>query len=400
MTSTALQTSLERPSMEVAGVRIYATRDGDRVTGRVEFPYQCYGRSSVPIDYRSARPSEPRTSVCATPPPYRLFLLKQWEHLCRENPGSTRAEMAERVKVVAKVAGRKCSLRSLEAWSQKYAFNGAYGLCDQYTPRPRKTITLTSELAAQAVQVAAWWAFRIGNVDAIDSKVMHTAAVLCLRASAPACLSSIDRYYSWPCDRRKMPFKSFARWAKYDFDKWLLRAADIHDQATNSTSLAYGDGNFQHPHDAFADHPVPLQDAARLSIDQITALPPPTKTRIRDARDRGTRQAIERGSKPLREDPVVAMLAPLEDSYRVMLMRASFKDRDAVAQAIATLPIWWPLVDLPAGTRERINRVTFIKPSDRRPGDDVKVARAKVQMFLSELKEARRATHDRLPIAL
>lgn len=73
----------------------------------------------------------------------------------------------------------------------------------------------------------------------------------------------------------------------------------------------------------------------------------------------------------------------------VMLIRASFKDRDAVDEAVATLPIWWPLIALPAETRERIDRVTNIPLSQRRKGDEPKIARAKVQMFLSELKALR-----------
>lgn len=38
-----------------------------------------------------------------------------------------------------------------------------------------------------------------------------------------------------------------------------------------------------------------------------------------------------------------------------MLLRASFKDRDAVAEAEATLPIWWDAVSLPAEVRAKID---------------------------------------------
>jgi len=42
------------------GLQIVAQCDGDRVTGRVEFP-EVYDRKPVPIDYRSRRP-EPALS--------------------------------------------------------------------------------------------------------------------------------------------------------------------------------------------------------------------------------------------------------------------------------------------------------------------------------------------------
>ena len=54
------------PDMEFARVKIFATRDGDRVTGRVEFPYEVCGRTSIPIDYRSKRPDptqQPQSST-------------------------------------------------------------------------------------------------------------------------------------------------------------------------------------------------------------------------------------------------------------------------------------------------------------------------------------------------
>ena len=52
--------------MVFARVKVFASRDGDRVTGRVEFPYQVCGRSQIPIDYRSKRPDttiNPQSSI-------------------------------------------------------------------------------------------------------------------------------------------------------------------------------------------------------------------------------------------------------------------------------------------------------------------------------------------------
>lgn len=394
MTSTALQTSLEHPSIELAGVKIYAVRDGEYVSGRVEFPYTVYGRDRIIIEYQSARPTEPRhhqTNVSENKARQRLDLVNEWQRRCQNRGKLTRLHVAQLVCMDAKI---DCSPRSLQMWAKKFREEGESGLIENYTPAPRKQLKLAGELASQAVQIAAWWAFRIGNIDAIDSKVMHVAAALLGRATMPSILSTIDRYYSWPCDRRKMPFKSLSRWAKYDFDKWLLRAADMQGRDGDGAVVvdpAYMDGNFQHPHEEFTARPVPLLDPVRRLPDSIeSSLPPSTKTRARDARDRGVRQAIECGSKPLRDDPVVAILAPLDDAYRNMLIRASFKDADARAQAVATLPIWWPLVALPDAARERIDRVTNIPLSERRKGDEPKIARAKVQMFLSELRSARK----------
>lgn len=397
MTSTALQTPLERPWLDIAGVKIFATREGDQVSGSVEFPYRAYARSSVEIYYRSARPDAAsiynrQSTIENSKARARLDLVNLWMQHCEEFPEVNRLECA---KDICRAAPIKCTPRSLQIWAKKFREEGEQGLVENYTPRPRKQLALTGELASQAVQVAAWWAFRIGNIDTIDTPVMHTAAALCGRASLAAILSSIDRYYSWPCDRRKMPFKPFARWARYDFDKWLLRAADLQTKEAGCTVVdpAYLEGNYQHPHGEFTNEPVPLMDPAdHRSVPGclVSSLPPASKTRARDARDRRTRQALERGSKPLRDDPVVSVLAPLDDLYRGMLLRASFKDRDAIAEAVATLPIWWTLVALPAETRERIDRVTFIRPSEKRPGDDAKMARAKVQMFLSELKLLRK----------
>jgi hypothetical protein len=395
-------------------VKIFADRDGDQVTGRVDFPYNVYGRSSVPIHYRSARPGEPRTSVRADSltgrARARLDLVNHWNSACDRFPAITRLQHAENI---CKSAPIKCSPRSLQAWATKFRLEGVQGLIENYTPAPRKKLSLTAEIAAQAVQTCAWWAFRIGNVDAIDSKMMHAAAALCSaspfdkggtdrpgreigRGVVGPILAAIDRYYSWLCDRRKMPFKPFARWAKYDYDRWLLRAADLQVRQGGTTAIdpAYRDGNFQHPHAAFTDHPVPLWNPVASVPDGLAAsLPPAPRTRARDTRDRATVQAIAARSGPrtsVRADSIEAILGPLDDAWRSMLLRASFKDSDAVAQAVATLPIWWPLIDLPAQARERIDRATFIRPSERRPGDDAKLARAKVQMLIAELRSLRK----------
>ena len=43
--------------IESCGLCIFAARDSDRVTGRVEFPYESNGLVQYPIDYHSRRPN-------------------------------------------------------------------------------------------------------------------------------------------------------------------------------------------------------------------------------------------------------------------------------------------------------------------------------------------------------
>jgi hypothetical protein len=39
------QSTIDNPALEFAGLKVFAARDGDRVTGRVEFPYPVGGRT-------------------------------------------------------------------------------------------------------------------------------------------------------------------------------------------------------------------------------------------------------------------------------------------------------------------------------------------------------------------
>ena len=50
-----IPSSSERPAIEFCRLKILAVRNRDRVTGRVEFPYEVSGRTHVPIDYCSVR---------------------------------------------------------------------------------------------------------------------------------------------------------------------------------------------------------------------------------------------------------------------------------------------------------------------------------------------------------
>ena len=105
--------------------------------------------------------------------------------------------------------------------------------------------------------VCAWWAFRIGNVDDIDRKMMHAAVEHLIRPGYQVAdlLATIDCYYSWQCDRARFSFKPFARWARYDSPvPWLYRACDEND--------------YRRGLDTMGNQRVPLQSPATVrSLD-------------------------------------------------------------------------------------------------------------------------------------
>ncbi len=183
--STAVQTSIERPSIELAGVRIFASRDGDRVTGYALFPYPIGGGRSVPIAYRNAARSEISNLKSASDTfdsgSARLSLVTRWRELCSQNPKASRRTLANRI---ADSASIRCSPRSLQLWARKLDTEGPAGLCDRYVPAPPAVLSLDSQTASDAVLACAWWSFRIANADRIDTPMMHSAAGL-LRPSSP-----------------------------------------------------------------------------------------------------------------------------------------------------------------------------------------------------------------------
>ena len=122
--SAAVQTPIERPSIDLAGVRIFASRDGDRVTGYALFPYPIGARTSVPIAYRNAPGSE-ISNPQSTPGPFdnrqstidnqaqtRLALVEEWRAACQMYPDIAKRMHAERVACGASI---RCSPRSLHA---------------------------------------------------------------------------------------------------------------------------------------------------------------------------------------------------------------------------------------------------------------------------------------------
>jgi hypothetical protein len=364
--STAIQTPIERPSIELASVRIFASRDGDRVTGRVEFPYSVGGRTSVVILYRNRAP-EPRPSgsgpfdirhsMIDNQAEARLSLVTRWCELCEQNPKTSRISLANQVSDSASI---KCSPRSLQAWSRKLDIEGPAGLCDRYAPAPSAVLSLDPQTASDAVLICAWWCFRIGNADRIDTPMMHSAASLLrpssLHPSVPSSLpiadvlASIDCLYSWPCDRQRFPFKPFARWARYDFETWLFRACDKNDYRRECSTTAPGS--------------VPLRSPQTIRWPDI----PDPRSRKRDVYDHATRAAIHnlksstlepsnasslRPSAPSSPHPLVTWLQSLDPRWRGFFLRVAKGDRHAKFELIATLRLWWD--GLPGAVRRDID---------------------------------------------
>ena len=222
-----MATSTDQPFIDFCGVRVFAAREGTRVRGRVEFPD---GRSTVPMDYTSRRAdASPRSKLIDkmdARASHRLSCLDKWERLVRENPEVPRTTLCARV-------GREegVSVRTLQLWKRRHDAHGPDGLRDGYVAAPPSVLSMTADRAFDCVHWCAWWAFRVGNLGVIDNKAMVAAS--CVLAtdgvSLADALVAVDCYFAWPCDRSRYPFKPLARWARYEFPKWLIRACHRED---------------------------------------------------------------------------------------------------------------------------------------------------------------------------
>lgn len=381
--STALQTPLEPPSRAAraapaivlpGNVVIYAVRDGDRITGCVEFPYEVGGRTSVPIDYVNAGPL-PKDISPATldaKASARLALVNQWRKLCSEKPQLPRAGLAN---LVASKATIRCSVRSLQLWSKKLDADGPLALSDQYAPAPRKVLSLDSKRASDAVSMCAWWAFRIGDVEKIDAVMMHHADQA-LRSSLylSDVLAAIDCYYAWPTDRAKFPFKPFARWCRYDVLTWIGRANDKDDY------------RYRLPEDR-----TPLL-GGDISDETFAGVPNP-KERRRDVNHRPTRRAIEdmkesRSQPEAVGDSIHESIMALDEPMRIMLFAAARNDREANGQAVSTMPLWWDR--LPESVRNNIEVRMEVWQRDHTGSSDRAARSVQLSMLLKDLQRERR----------
>ena len=365
---------MDSPQITYQGLSIHADRHGDHVTGRVEYPYATHGQSSCPIDYRSERPTPNPHSPTPNPQSLdpagtrRLEAVRHYQALIRDNPRQSRGRLLDRAAQAYGV-----SPSSIRVWTRKFEIEGPDALRNHYASAPTTVITLSIEIARDAVLICGWWAYRIGNCPSIGTKMMHAGGGL-LTDGYPLAdiLATIEAYYEYDADRDRYPYKSFARWARYDFARWLHRAAAgaddqrIRQAAHERRRDVRNRPNRQALRDLAppVDPPLPPNPQSPIPNPQS-----PTSNPLRDAQRLtalGQRSSARRllakavsvpGPAPLaaNDDPrtVAESLQLLDDSYRRMLLDAARGDRVARNQAYALMGVWWS--QLPAILRRQIN---------------------------------------------
>ena len=418
------------------GLRFFASRVGDRVTGRVVFPYRTSLGDHCPIDYR--RTDSPRGGsgerAASAKASMRLSAILTYQALVIANPKANKRGLARQVASVAAESGDIFSSRTLQAWIRRYELEGVGGLEDNYTAAPPRSLACSADQAKDALLVCGWWSFRIGDVKLIDTKMMHAAVSLVNRTtpgqrpwSVADLLAIIDCYYAWNCDRQRYPFKPFARWSNYDIDKWALRAAERNDYRR----AAFEAGRRER---------VPLRDP----IQGGSPTTPPPKQRQRETNDRRTSTAIRNLQPPTPDlrpstsdlqpstmnaartlrrlgfsgasrsvaadlvttgpTPLVANTAPetmaealglLEDRWRCMLIAASRGDRDELDAAAATMGMWWEA--MPKALRSNIDACSVQWRIDHPTVPVATCDRRRVMQILVHLR--RRSGVQRLSVA-
>ena len=292
---TAMPATIDRPALSFAGLHIFIAREGTRVTGRVDFPYAVAGARTVNIDYHSKRPDG--SNAGGTPSKWdrlaewRADVVVKWKEMCERNPDVSKTKLAD--QVAASITERHVSGSAIRVWSQKYDSGGVNAIRDRYVSPPKKSLTLEPARAEDCVLVCAWWAFRIGDTSVIDTKMMHAADALLDRYDKATILPTIDCYYAWPCDRDKFRFKTFERWARYDFQTWLFRACDENDYRRAVKILEGAE--------------VRLLDPPTVNVKSIAdglRAVPDVKTRQSDVLHRANRSAMHSLSLPKGEGGV------------------------------------------------------------------------------------------------
>ncbi len=437
-------------NLTINGLKIFADREGDHVTGCVEFPYTVYGRTQCSINYHNVTSppilgsatlvgGESGTDPVQTRAEKRLRVVNEYYERCnaREHcPGETKSKLQIAKDLAANTTDIKCNYRSVQAWVKKFEIEGIDGLRDNYVKQTHKVLSLDRSTARDAVSICAWWSFRIGNFDhnknghVINNKAISDVVdLLSHDFSVADILATIDCYYAAPIDRDKFPFKPFSKWLRYDFEKWLYRTCDYHD--------------YRRAHAKVKDEKTPLFAPTRRHESNV----PDTKTRKRDVNHRPTRQAIKKlsntssavasplvggdpsgtderpltnreklaGAKTLgrvgfkdaarvmtasvdtgipaiaaNRDPqsIADSLGVLPDNFRTMLLDAAHGDRDAIEQAIATIPMWWE--KMPQTERNNIDfKVNAWAEDHSRDPDAPECRKRKVQMMLPKLRNHR-----------
>lgn len=419
------------PSISFCGAKVYAERDGDHVTGRVEFPCEVSGKASCPIDYRSLHPgpfrNHERPAAVSDRELLRFRAVARFADLRSMSPKANKRALAK--QVVGDFGGR-FGVRSLQGWKRQFDLDGTAGLCDDYTPAPKAVLTIGVDRATECVKICARWAFRIGNLDVIDNKAMSIAAGLVERGYSAADLASvIDRYYDWPCDRQRYPFKSFARWVKHDLDVWVMRACEQEDYRRGLDAAHIEERSLAGPTEALqaraarlapraarqrsretnhsrnraepssslrpsvpSSHPPsslsPSVPSSRLSASESVRLAGGLRSiGMKDA----ARDVVCKAGNPARAaepETIWQAIQNLDDGLRVMLIHASKGDKEARAQAIATMPLWWDR--MPEQVRHNID-FKIARWHEQHPhANDLFLAQRKVAMFLPQVRSRRR----------
>lgn len=376
------------PTMQFARVKVFAARDGDRVTGRVEFPYAICGRREVSIDYRSKRPDpadQPLSSIDHRQA-RRIELVQRWQKLCESDPDTAKRHHARRLGV---------SVRSLEIWSRAIKVEGVGGLRDRYVKPPKRVLTLDVQTAADALLICAWWCFRIGNIDKIDTKMMASAAGLLHHPEIPGgdipcgdVLATIDAYYGARINRQRFPFKRFAKWCRYPegFQRWIYIACDQEDYRLRSRELHKDQVAYQRSLHTRECLSVPdEQTRTRLSLSRPTRAA--IRSRVADAPPADQVALLDRP-----EDGPVSLAEAiwlLADKYRMMLFRAAAGDRDARNQARLTMPVWW--IVMPRAVQTAVNDLVEaerrVRSETRHPMTDRQADQMRLDIILPRIRE-------------
>lgn len=403
-------------TIDVADLHVTVRRTGDRVRGVARFPASPDGRCECVIDYRSRQLVAGQTEFHAPTDRrarLRLYLVERWRKLCADQPSISATSHAAAIVQEAHAEGLRCSASSLRVWANRLDVEGKGALCDRYTPAPRKLPAFDPRHAKGALLVCAWWAYRIGNCQAIETKMMIQAVGLIAAGYKPADLiATIDAYYGWNCDRGKYPFKPFSRWARHDLHKWIQRAAGDADykRAMASARQRKRSANCHHTHRAIKELTNPEQcptgdppstvAAARWvnrlgynhAAHQLAAQPLPTQ-QLAAATDRPPPHPAP-SDTPLsslvadREPQTVAQaLATLDDAYRVMLIEAAQADRVAIGQAVTTMALWWDR--MPQGIRNNIAFKVDVWRREHPHVTDHQAATRRLQMLLPCIRDHR-----------
>jgi len=370
---------------ELLGIRI--------LDDRVELPDP---PRSIPIQLAPARPRREAANLhshkAKASREQRRKCVDLWLHLYMSDPQRTFMQAAE---LLSDRIGKKISLRTLQLWSKQLT-----------EPEPVSTFRrldvseFTVDQKREALLIAAWWCHRINNVKIIDNKMLRAALTLLDQGYSVAdVLATIDAYYAYDTDRAMFPFKPFVRWAKYDFPKWLLRAADAADfrRALSAAKLERREENRPVCASALEQCPSP-RERKRDAIEAASKLARMgLETAARQVAVSAIPQRLSNCGNSI--IPLAANNAPstmaeglgrLDDRMRGMLLRAAGADHDKEAkearvQAAATIVLWWDA--MPETVRHNIDFAVNQWQADHPKVDAQAAGKRRVQMLIPHLRK-------------